>query len=698
MNKKIISVITAILSVFSLSGCAKNNTSSESVPESSISSSESTDEVSEVSEEPSTEPETEEPTEPLAPTHTETVTSELGSQVTLSKTIQREDGSNTIKIPLSSLIEDGDVVKSFTFIIYSDDGSNIGTFKGGCGISVNDGCPSSEDNWYQSDDFSAATEGTYGEITWEVPSDIRDYINADGEVLFGYWWGNSTAIRIEQVVCTYTRTKEVDVLDTSTVNVNKSVGYNDSDNTIRVPISDIVPESNQVPVSVTFNISSSGSLGKFTGAFGVSSDVDSTGWYQSDDVAVFTDGSSISLTWIIPEDVRKKINSDGDIMLGYWWSEQSEISLDSVSVKYTWGNTATTSAKKESTETETEPVSSVSENGFRSADEIVSDIKVGWNLGNTLECYDYKSWTDNAETSWGNPRTTKEMIESVKAAGFNAIRIPVTWGEHMDSNNNIDSEWMSRVKEVVDYAYDNGMYVILNMHHDDYIWFTPSESEYTADSEKLCSIWNQIAEHFKDYGDRLLFEGMNEPRTVGSDKEWTGGTAEERAVINKYEQDFVDTVRATGGNNADRTLVITSYAASIDTDAVNDIVVPDDKNIIVSIHYYSPWDFANGDSTEWGTDSDKTELDAGFSMLKSKFVDKGVPVIIGEFGSTAASSDDVRAEYYEYYIESAARCGIKCFVWDNGVTSGDSSFGLLNRKTLTWNTDIVDGIMKGTED
>ena len=207
----------------------------------------------------------------------------------------------------------------------------------------------------------------------------------------------------------------------------------------------------------------------------------------------------------------------------------------------------------------------------------------------------------------------------------------------------------------------------------------------------------QIAQNFAGYSEKLIFEGMNEPRTVGSAGEWNGGTHEERVVINKYEQDFVNTVRASGGNNAKRALIVTSYAASYVSDAVNDVVIPDDDNIIVSIHYYSPWDFANGDTTQWGSDSDKADLEAGFRTLKEKFADKGTPVIIGEYGATAASSNDVRSNYYEYYISTAAKYGIKCFVWDNNASSGESSFGLLNRKNLTWNQSILDAIMKGSK-
>lgn len=701
MRKKIIAVIAASVMALSFVSCnSKNNQESSSDSSTSASSSVSESSESPESSESETEPVTEEETtEPLAPTHTETVLSTLGAQVTLSQTIQREDGSNTVSIPLSRFIQEGDVINSFTFVIYSGDGKNIGTFKGGCGISVTDGCSAATDEgWYQSADFSAQTEGTYGEITWNVPSEISSFINPGGDILFGYWWGNAGSIRVEEVICTYTRTCDLDILDTSSLDVRKSVGYNDADNTIKVALADLIPESTQVPAAVTFNISSGGSLGKFTGAFGISCGDGcpgaSNGWYQSQDVAVFTDSSSLSLTWIVPAEIVKYVKQDGEVMLGYWWSDQSTISLDSVSVKYTWGDAAGSSSAQNVKPTEPartdKPESSSDSGDFRSAEEIVSAIKVGWNLGNTLECYNYSGWTQDGETAWGNPTTTEAMIKSVKDAGFNAIRIPVTWGDHMNGDT-IDAAWLNRVQQVVDYAYDNDMFVILNMHHDDYTWFTPNEGEYAADSAKLCKIWEQLCERFGDYGDRLLFEGMNEPRTVGSAKEWSGGTPEERAVINKYEQDFVNTVRASGGNNAYRTLVVTSYAASIEDAAINDVIVPDDGNIIISIHYYAPWRFANGETNEWS----KSELDAGFRKLKEKFADKGTPVIIGEFGAVANNNDSTRKEFYEYYISSAKSCGIKCFVWDNGVESGESSFGLFNRNALTWNTEILQGIMNG---
>lgn len=645
----------------------------------------------------STEDETEAATAEATTVHIspkETLSATVGSQVTLDKTIQRTEGSNTLKLPLADLIEEGDIISSVTFTIYSADGANIGTFKGGCGISVTSDCPSATDEgWYQSEDFSAETQGTYGEITWNVPADVAQYVSAGGDLLFGYWWGNATSIRVESAVCTFNRTREISVDGTVDHQIGKSVNYSDADNTIKVP-TDFLPEG-AVPEAVIYNVSSSGGFGKFTGAFGYSS---SAGNYQSGDTAVFTDSSALSLTWFVPEQAKKYAAKDGEIMLGYWWSEQPSVTLDSMTVKYSLGSGADSPAASETPKNETPSATqpaAVSSSGFRSADEIVKSINVGWNLGNTLECYDYADYAVDGETAWGNPKTTKAMIDSVKSSGFNSIRIPVTWGEHMNGDT-IDEAWLSRVQEVVDYAYDDGLFVIINLHHDDYTWFNPTESEYAQDSAKFKKIWEQIAARFKDYDDKLLFEGMNEPRTIGSANEWMGGTAEERTVVNKYAQDFVDTVRASGGNNADRTLIVTTYGASAEDAALNDAVIPSGSNIVLNVHYYAPWKFANGESTTFG-DSEKSELDAKFAALKSKFIDKGTPVLIDEFGCVKAADDATRAAYYQYYVSQAKHYGIKCFVWDNNVASGESSYGIFSRNTLTWNNTLLTAIINGSK-
>lgn len=635
-----------------------------------------------------TEPETEAPTEHISPT--ETVTSRLGIQQTVDKKIKKTEGNNTIKLSLADFMQEGDIIDSFTFVIYSADNKDIGEFKGGCGISVTSDCPSATDEgWYQSDDFSAPTEGTYGEITWNVPADIKDYISPNGEILFGYWWGNSSEIRIENAICNITRTREIPCDGTAVQKVGESVGYNDTDNTIRVS-PEILPEG-AVIQAVTYDISSSGSLGKFTGAFGYGS---SLGYYQSADIVSFTDSSDVSLTWILEPQARNYSADDGEIVLGYWWSEQSAISLDKITVKYSLGD-GNGSAVQVPEKNKEDSEKNTAETGFRASSDIVKDIKVGWNLGNSLESYGTEKKGLSSETGWGNPKTTAEMIKSVKASGFNAIRVPVTWGEHMDGDT-IRSEWLDRVQEVVDYAYDSGLYVILNMHHDDYIWFNPTEAEYAGDSARMKKIWSQIAERFRDYGDTLIFEGMNEPRTIDSPNEWIGGTADERAVVNKYAKDFVNTVRADGGNNSERSLIVTAYGACAEDVSMNDLVVPNDKHIIVSLHYYAPWKFAGGESTVFG-DSEKSELDAKFDSMKKKFIDKGIPLIIDEFGCVGVADDNTRGEYYRYYISAAKSRGIKCFVWDNNVAKGTDGYRIFNRSKLEWNDTLLNGIMDGAK-
>lgn len=690
--KKNIAIFLAALLAVTATGCgdkkdSSSAPSSSSVPESSesaeVTTETTTESTTEVSTETDTEPPTETTTQHVSPI--ETVSSALGIQQTVDEVLALGiSDENNVKFPLADFMQEGDKIKSFTFVIKSDNGSDIGEFKGGCGISVNSDCPSATDEgWYQSEDFSAPTEGAYGEITWNVPANITDYISPSGDVLFGYWWGNAKDIRVTEVICNIERVREIPCDGTVSQEVGDSVGYDDTDNTVRIS-TDFLPE-NAVPQAVTYNISSTGSFGKFTGGFGYEC---SEGYFQSEDVALFTDSSNISLTWILPDDAKYSAK-DGELMLGYWWGEQPTAKVDSISVKYSIGGGSSKSSK---------PSTPVHKNntGFRNSAEIVDDIKVGWNLGNTLESYNVNGKTGLAtETAWGNPKAKEELIIAVKDAGFNAIRVPVTWGEHMDGDT-IQTEWLDRVQEVVNYAYNNDLYVILNLHHDDGIWFNPTEAEYTDDSTKLKKIWEQISERFKDYGDTLIFEGMNEERTIGSENEWIGGTAEERAVVNKYQQDFVNTVRASGGNNAERTLIVTSYAASAEEVAMNDLKVPEDNNIIVSLHYYAPWKFAEGQTTVFG-DAEKSELDNKFAVMKKKFIDNGIPLIIDEFGCVAKADDATRAEYYRYYLSQAKSYGIKCFVWDNGLSRGDSAYGLINRHSLEWNESILNGIIEGAK-
>ncbi len=695
----VIIILAVIVAVFVFKGNKKDDQNSSSVAEVV------TEAETETSTEKPTEPETEEPTTEPHVSPVESVNFSMGNEKSDINEILDYDKNKTYKAKLSELAEEGDKIDSFVFVFYAEDGvSNISSYKGACGISVDKSCPAATDEgWYQSDDFEISVNSAYLEVKWDVPSDIKDYINISdkGFIEVGYWWGGVQKLRLSSIICNYTRTAEIPVDGTKTIEPDIKLDYgSESSKTARIPLSDMMNKGD-VPQYFEFNVEASGELQKYSGAFGISvndscPDKTDKGWYQSGNIAVLTNSDSATLYWLVPDEIKEYI-SDGDVMLGYWWSNQQEIRLKSVTVKYSNdgsvpANAGINTEQDKNTDNKTNKNSSEG----MSAAEIVKDMKIGWNLGNTLDCYNVTWEVSDFETAWGNPRTTKAMIDTVKKEGFNAVRIPVSWNEHMNGNK-IDGDWLNRVNEVVDYVIDNDMYAIINVHHDDYTWLNPSKADEAAVKAKLVSIWEQLSDRFKDYDQHLLFEGMNEPRIIGGQDEWTGGTAEEREVINHLFQAFVDTVRKSGGNNSSRALIITSHAASIEADAVNDIVVPDDDRIIVSIHYYSPWDFAGGENgkSDWGSDSEKKDLDKGFDFLKSKFIDKGVPVIIGEFGATNKNNDSVRASYMEYYVKSAKSRGITCFIWDNGTKD---EFGLLDRNSLTWYfKNVVDAAVKGAK-
>lgn len=321
--------------------------------------------------------------------------------------------------------------------------------------------------------------------------------------------------------------------------------------------------------------------------------------------------------------------------------------------------------------------------------QITEEMKIGWNLGNSLDALDGTGL--ESETSWGNPKTAEKMILDVKEMGFNTIRIPVSWGLHADFEGNIDGEWLARVREVVDYAYENDMYVILDSHHDnDYYDIgacVANGDTYEASVRKMAALWTRIANAFKDYDERLLFETMNEPRTEGSENEWSGGTAEEREIVYALNDAIVKAIRATGGNNEYRHIIVPDYGANSNISVLKQMRLPDDDRIIVSVHAYSPYSFAmdeNG-ASEF-SNADKKELDKLFRELNKIFISKGVPVIIGEFGAINKENLDERREWAEYYVKCAGRYGIPCIVWDNNIAreSGAECFGLYDRNSGEW--------------
>lgn len=260
--------------------------------------------------------------------------------------------------------------------------------------------------------------------------------------------------------------------------------------------------------------------------------------------------------------------------------------------------------------------------------EITENMKIGWNYGNSLDATGGSGLA--TETSWGNPKATQEMMDAVKAKGFNTVRLPTTWYPHLDSNNNIDPEWMARVHEVVDYAYKNDMYVILNLHHEEWINRADIGTAYDEMSPKLKAVWKQIAEEFKDYDQHLIFEGMNEPRAVGTDHEWWGPKQDEVDTINKLNQDFVDTVRSVESPYKDtRLLMCPPYCASSDSSMMATLVVPDDDYVAASIHAYSPYGFTMDKTVaDHSTFSEAyaTELETILNGIRKQFIEKDIPV------------------------------------------------------------------------
>lgn len=328
--------------------------------------------------------------------------------------------------------------------------------------------------------------------------------------------------------------------------------------------------------------------------------------------------------------------------------------------------------------------------------QLVEDMTFGWNLGNTLDVCQADRDGDGKinehveagekvdETLWGNPKATKDLFTSLKKNGVNAVRIPVTWRDHMDSNGNIDREWMDRVQQVVDYAYSQGMYVIINVHHDGGgdpkfgAWIIEeSQKDYNTFLKKYKNIWKQIAERFKNYSDYLIFESMNE---VGFDTLYNKNKADAYNLINKINQDFVDIIRATGGNNAKRHLLIAGYYTDIERTCDSLYKMPDDKagRCILSVHYYTPWDFCTCDRKHtWGTNSEVRQMETLIGKMKKNFVDKGIPVIIGEY---AASGSDLSSciFFIEKLNKLCSDYGIATFIWDSGRQ--------VNRKTYKWRT------------
>ncbi len=352
--------------------------------------------------------------------------------------------------------------------------------------------------------------------------------------------------------------------------------------------------------------------------------------------------------------------------------------------------------------------------------QFVKNMKIGWNLGNTFDAIDGNMSNElDYESYWCGVITTKDMIDDIKEAGFNSVRIPVSWHNHVDENYRISEAWLDRVQEVVDYVYDNGMYVILNIHHDNSENFMYPDSAHLEQSVRyVTAIWEQLCRRFGEYDEHLIFECMNEPRMVGSQYEWwINADAEECkdaiACINEINQAFVNTVRAGGDKNVNRYLMIPGYDASPDGALNSGFTLPTDaegveNRLIVSIHAYTPYNFAlqaPGESSSTASfDSDAARSTADISSfmdkLYNKFVKNGIPVVIGEFGSRDKNQNiQDRIDHATYYIAAARARGISCLWWDNNAFTGDGEkFGIYQRENGSFPyPDIVTALMKYAE-
>lgn len=359
----------------------------------------------------------------------------------------------------------------------------------------------------------------------------------------------------------------------------------------------------------------------------------------------------------------------------------------------------------------------VEANMDRTAKELAKAMYPGWNLGNTMEAGDMANNFTNAgglgaETAWQSTQTTKALIDFVKAQGFKSVRIPTSWvmGHITDAENmTIDPAWLARVKEIVDYCISDGLYVFINDHWDggwiEVEGFSKTSSSYEAVDEtiiadkvnKLKKLWTNIATYFKDYNEYLMFAGLNEPFQEYS--LFSTRHSELTPILERYNQAFVDAVRATGGNNAKRVLIVQGPSTNISS-TVNYFNMPTDTEsgkLMVEVHYYEPWDFCGSNATkEWNADA---SVKTSFESLKTKFVDHDIPVVIGEYGANwqenTESHNDAIRRFFKSVVENAGNCGIVPFAWDINVTTYPN-MSIINRTGLSvWNTPAMTGITEG---
>lgn len=373
---------------------------------------------------------------------------------------------------------------------------------------------------------------------------------------------------------------------------------------------------------------------------------------------------------------------------------------------------------------------------FESAFQAVENMRLGWNLGNTLDSNSgdldnmwIEMWTDRTpeayETAWGQPVTRPELFKMFKEAGFNAVRVPVTWYPHMEARmdnelkwdpvtdpigTKIQADWMKRVREIVDYVVGQGMYCILNIHHDTGAastrWLVAGEEEYAAQKDRFEAVWTQIAEEFRDYDEHLLFEGYNEMldpynswcfASFGTSSKYNATVAAAAyKAINNYARSFVDAVRATGGNNLQRNLIVSTYGACSGEgtwnthlqDPLKQMQLPVDAasgHIIFEVHSYT--------GLGSGLSSAKSSVTKMMTAVRTNLASKGAPVIFGEWGTDNGEDYDKRradmTAFLRYFVEQAKGNGFGTFYW-MGLSDGE------HRSVPEFNQpELVEAIVKG---
>lgn len=357
---------------------------------------------------------------------------------------------------------------------------------------------------------------------------------------------------------------------------------------------------------------------------------------------------------------------------------------------------------------------------------------VGWNLGNQLECtppgVDSESFAlhdpegaDQAETGWGNPVVTRKLLRAVKEAGFNAVRIPVRWQCHISNEKamSISPRWLARVKEVVDWCLAEDLKVVINTHHDKWLEGRPTAAYKEENCRRLALLWSNIATAFRGYDYRLAFAGTNEVHVRDL---WGKPTAENLDVQNAYNQTFVSVVRATGGNNAQRHLMVQTYVCNPEFGLDGGLIVPQDaegngnRYMSVEFHFYNPWTYAGGTTYYyWGAPyqakgqtppENEQTITTIFDKAALQWAAQDLGVVIGEWGISdhykAGQEADIHANmtyYCQFYLKQALRRGFATFYWDNNVFgSGEEKFGVFDRHhgmklKAPW---IMEGIRRGS--